>query len=281
VVDYYKEGSEDMQLFDKNKIDGFLFVEGNDGIRDFGANHHSNIEILLLLEGEMRVWVENKGVFTARAGDAIVVFPNQQYRYETQKKEKYMLLTADIKRLTEYLGVLSSYSPVSNVVKGASEDSEVLSLAKSIVKAYADEKNGYRDTVIKGYVTAFVGRILSMTELKKNELESLDTAGVIAGFCNLRYKEKLSLEVLERELHISKFYISHVINERLGVSFNDYVNSIRINEACRLMLESDKPLKEISREVGFGTVRTFDRVFKRQKGETAREYRERNSIKNE
>ena len=281
MVDYYKEGSEDMQLFDKNKIDGFLFVEGNDGIRDFGANHHSNIEILLLLEGETRVWVENKGVFTARAGDAIVVFPNQQYRYETQKKEKYMLLTADIKRLTEYLGVLSSYSPVSNVVKGASEDSEVLSLAKSIVKAYADEKNGYRDTVIKGYVTAFVGRILSMTELKKNELESLDTAGVIAGFCNLRYKEKLSLEVLERELHISKFYISHVINERLGVSFNDYVNSIRINEACRLMLESDKPLKEISREVGFSTVRTFDRVFKRQKGETAREYRERNSIKNE
>jgi YesN/AraC family two-component response regulator len=281
VVDYCKEGSEDMQLFDKNKIDGFLFVEGNDGIRDFGANHHSNIEILLLLDGETRVWVENKGVFTARAGDAIVVFPNQQYRYETQKKEKYMLLTADIKRLTEYLGVLSSYSPVSNVVKGASEDSEVLSLAKSIVKAYADEKNGYRDTVIKGYVTAFVGRILSMTELKKNELESLDTAGVIAGFCNLRYKEKLSLEVLERELHISKFYISHVINERLGVSFNDYVNSIRINEACRLMLESDKPLKEISREVGFSTVRTFDRVFKRQKGETAREYRERNSIKNE
>lgn len=281
MVDYCKEGSEVMQLFDKNKIDGFLFVEGNDGIRDFGANHHSNIEILLLLDGETRVWVENKGVFTARAGDAIVVFPNQQYRYETQKKEKYMLLTADIKRLTEYLGVLSSYSPVSNVVKGASEDSEVLSLAKSIVKAYADEKNGYRDTVIKGYVTAFVGRILSMTELKKNELESLDTAGVIAGFCNLRYKEKLSLEVLERELHISKFYISHVINERLGVSFNDYVNSIRINEACRLMLESDKPLKEISREVGFSTVRTFDRVFKRQKGETAREYRERNSIKNE
>ena len=270
-----------MQLFDKNKIDGFLFVEGNDGIRDFGANHHSNIEILLLLDGETRVWVENKGVFTAHAGDAIVIFPNQQYRYETQKKEKYMLLTADIKRLTEYLGVLSSYFPVSNVVKGASEDSEVLSLAKSIVKAYADEKNGYRDTVIKGYVTAFVGRILSMTELKKNELESLDTAGVIAGFCNLRYKEKLSLEVLERELHISKFYISHVINERLGVSFNDYVNSIRINEACRLMLESNKSLKEISREVGFGTVRTFDRVFKRQKGETAREYRERNSIKNE
>ena len=60
MVDYCKEGSEDMQLFDKNKIDGFLFVEGNDGIRDFGANHHSNIEILLLLDGETRVWLKTK-----------------------------------------------------------------------------------------------------------------------------------------------------------------------------------------------------------------------------
>ena len=268
------------QLY-KNKIDGFLCVEGYDGIRDFGANLHSNIEILLIFEGETRVWIENKGVFVARAGDAVLIFPNQQYRYETQKKEKYLLLAADIKRLTEYLSVLSSYSPVSNVIKGAAEDRELLSLAESIARAYADESNNYRDTVIKGYVTAFVGRLLSMTELKRNEIESVDTAGVIAGFCNLRYKENLSLEMLERELHISKFYISHVINERLGVSFSDYVNSIRINEACRLMLESDKTLKEISREVGFGTVRTFDRVFKKQKGETAREYRDRNSAKND
>lgn len=268
-----------MQYLYKNKIDGFLCIEGENGITDFGANLHSNIEILLIFEGETRVWVENNLFLTAQEGDAVIIFPNQQYRYETVKKEKYMLLVADIKRLTEYISLFSSFSPVNNVIKGAARDAELVSLAKSISKTYSEDKGDYRDTVLKGYVTAFVGRLLSMSELKKNELKSNDTAGLIAEFCNLRYRERLSLEMLERELHISKFYISHVINERLGVSFSDYVNSIRVNEASRLMLETDKTLKEISAEVGFGTVRSFDRVFKKHKNETAREYRMRNSVK--
>lgn len=268
-----------MQYLYKNKIDGFLCIEGENGITDFGANLHSNIEILLIFEGETRVWVENNLFLTAQEGDAVIIFPNQQYRYETVKKGKYMLLVADIKRLTEYISLFSSFSPVNNVIKGAARDAELVSLAKSISKTYSEDKGDYRDTVLKGYVTAFVGRLLSMSELKKNELKSNDTAGLIAEFCNLRYRERLSLEMLERELHISKFYISHVINERLGVSFSDYVNSIRVNEASRLMLETDKTLKEISAEVGFGTVRSFDRVFKKHKNETAREYRMRNSVK--
>lgn len=268
-----------MQYLYKNKIDDFLCIEGENGITDFGANLHSNIEILLIFEGETRVWVENNFFLTAQEGDAVIIFPNQQYRYETVKKEKYMLLVADIKRLTEYISLFSSFSPVNNVIKGAARDAELVSLAKSISKTYSEDKGDYRDTVLKGYVTAFVGRLLSMSELKKNELKSNDTAGLIAEFCNLRYRERLSLEMLERELHISKFYISHVINKRLGVSFSDYVNSIRVNEASRLMLETDKTLKEISAEVGFGTVRSFDRVFKKHKNETAREYRMRNSVK--
>jgi YesN/AraC family two-component response regulator len=115
-----------------------------------------------------------------------------------------------------------------------------------------------------------------MTTLKKNEIESLDTLGEIVNYCNAHYKENLSLTMLESELHISKYYISHIINERLGEGFNEYLNSIRINEACRLLLESDMSIKEISAEVGFGTVRSFDRAFLRQKSETAREYRQRN-----
>ena len=64
---------------------------------------------------------------------------------------------------------------------------------------------------------------------------------------------------------------------RLQIGSNEYINSIRINEACRLLVKSDKSIKEISAEVGFGTVRSFDRVFKAKNGETAREYRQRNA----
>ena len=119
-----------------------------------------------------------------------------------------------------------------------------------------------------------------MVELKENRIDAVerhDTLSEIVGYCNSHFREKLSLTVLERELHISKYYISHIINERLGEGFNEYINSIRINEACKLLRESEKSIKDISAEVGFGTVRSFDRAFASKKGETAREYRKRNT----
>ena len=87
-----------MQGIYTNKTDTFLCVKGSDGLTDFGANLHSSVEVVLLLEGETKVWIENKEAITARSGDAIIIFPNQQYRYETKVKEEYILLAADIRR---------------------------------------------------------------------------------------------------------------------------------------------------------------------------------------
>lgn len=266
-----------MQRTYSNKTETFLCIQGKDGLNDFGANLHSSIEIVLLYGGETKVWIENRGAVRAKAGDIIIIFPNQQYRYETQIKEDYILFAADIRRLGELLGILSSYSPICNVIEGAANDREICDLANTILKTYGEDKSDYRDTVLKGYITAILGKILSMTKLKKNEIAKADTLSEIVSYCNAHFCEKLSLEMLERELHISKYYISHIINEKLGEGFNEYLNSIRINEACRLLLESDKSIKEISSEVGFGTVRSFDRAFRAKKGETAREYRKRNN----
>ena len=265
-----------MQEQYRERADAFLCVEGKNGLCDFGANLHLSVKLVLLKSGETKVWIDNKSAEIARGGDAIIVFPNQSYRFETQKKEEYILITADIKRLSEFLKILSSYSPSSNVIKGLAENAEICELAQNLLKTYAENKSDYRDTVLKGYATALFGKLFSMIELKKNEIEKSDTLSEIVSYCNMHYKESLSLSVLERELHISKYYISHVINEKLSEGFNEYVNSIRINEACRLLIESKKSIKEISAEVGFGTVRSFDRAFKTKKGETAREFRQRN-----
>ena len=261
----------------RDKNDGFICIESKNGLFDFGSNLNLCVKIVLMLNGKTKVWVENKNSETAANGDAIIIFPGQKYRFETQCTEEYILISANIKRLGELLSVLSSYSPVNNVIKGAANDAEIHSLARNAVKAYTDNKSEYRDTMLKGYVTALIGKLFSITALKKNEIEKTDTLSEIVSYCNLHFKEKLTLEVLERKLHISKYYISHIINERLGEGFNEYVNSIRINEACRLLIESEKNVQEISAIVGFGTVRSFDRAFKAKKGETAREYRKRNT----
>ena len=264
----------------QSKDSAFVCVEGKGGLGDIGANLTLSVRVALLFSKEAKIWVENRGAESASAGDAIIIFPNQKYRLEAQGAEDYIFISADIKRLGELLGVISSQTPKSSIIKGAARDAEVVSLARNAVKAYNENQSSYREAVIKGYAIALLGKLFSMAELKQNQIEDAkksDTLSEIVGYCNLHFRERLSLAVLEQELHISKYYISHIINERLGEGFSEYINSIRINEACKLLREGEKSIKEISAEVGFGTVRSFDRAFIAKKGETAREYRKRNA----
>ena len=83
----------------------------------------------------------------------------------------------------------------------------------------------------------------------------------------------VALDLLEKELHISKYYISHTLSSKLHMGFNDYVNSLRISNACRLLKKSDRSITEISDLVGFNTLRTFNCAFFKQMGMTPSEYR--------
>ena len=81
-----------MQGIYRNMTEAFLCIEGKEGLDSFSANLHSSVELVLLYGGETKVWIENRVATVAKNGDAIIIFPNQQYRYETQIKGKYILL---------------------------------------------------------------------------------------------------------------------------------------------------------------------------------------------
>ena len=100
----------------------------------------------------------------------------------------------------------------------------------------------------------------------------------IVSYCTRNFSEDLSLSVLEEKLHLNKYYISHLFSNRLGIRFNDYINSLRISEACRFLLNTDLNVTEISELVGFNTLRTFNRAFTKQIGASPTEYRKNENI---
>lgn len=82
-------------------------------------------------------------------------------------------------------------------------------------------------------------------------------------------------------LKTNRTYISNVINSEFLCSFNDFVNSYRIDEAKRLLAETNAEnysLEHISEVVGFGSLHTFIRVFKNVVSTTPGRYRD-NPIK--
>lgn len=85
----------------------------------------------------------------------------------------------------------------------------------------------------------------------------------------------LSLPRLAEMSRIPQKTLSRVINERVGVNFNDFVNEYRIRESCRLLSSrpSGTPVLDILYESGFNSKSTFNDAFKKKTGKTPSEFR--------
>lgn len=85
--------------------------------------------------------------------------------------------------------------------------------------------------------------------------------------------DHLSLDVLSKELGIGKKKISDIVRSGHGVGFLGFISNVRIEKSKLLLASTDKTVIEIAFECGFGSVRTFNRVFAGKTGRTPVEYR--------
>ena len=264
-----------MQAFYENKSSAFYCRDIKEHSLECSMHLHFNIEIAFIFEGETEVSVDNAPPEIARGGDVILIFPNQIHRFDTKIQEEHILFIADPQLLSEFTTLFNEYLPEKNIIRGAARDGELISLARKISELYSSPKTQYRDIILRGFLVAFLGRLFDIATFKKINAEDIHAIGSVMNYCMAHYSEPLSLDLLEKKLHINKYYISHIMNQKLNMGFNDYINSIRISNACRKLSESNLSISEISDAVGFNTVRTFNRAFSKRMGISPREYRSR------
>lgn len=266
-------------IFEKKTAD-FICIGSNGKKRRLDAllHLHYHVEIVCMLSGKTTA-VTDSDEYTLTAGDVFVTFPNQVHSYVSEDDEDYYLFIVNPDLIPEIS--FECGFPKSSVLKGAMENGEIAGIARALYELRKEDERPMRDQLIKGYLLAFFGNILPLFDfLSPSNIDSRATRDII-GYCSAHYAEPLSLEVLQNELHLSKYYISHLFSGKLGVSFNDYINSLRISHACRLLRREDAPITQIAGEVGFSTLRTFNRAFAKYNGMTPSEYRRRSEKKSE
>ncbi|WP_162463011.1 AraC family transcriptional regulator [Paenibacillus psychroresistens] len=80
------------------------------------------------------------------------------------------------------------------------------------------------------------------------------------------YQEPLMLADLSRIFALSMSRISECIKETTGQTFVQYLNDLRIRHACSLLISTEMSVSEIAYEVGYGSYKTFSKLFRDQKG---------------
>lgn len=237
----------------------------------YHSHLHYQIELAMVFSGRTRATVDSTE-YEVSAGDVIVIFPNQIHDFRTVERESYILLKFSPDLIPELQKQVTSAIPLSNLIKNAASDPELRPLIEKIADAYYGNEP-LREVILRGYLLVFFGKLLGQMELRDVRSGDYHAVGIIMNYCSNNYEKNLSLSVLEKELHLNRYYISHIMSEKLHIGFNDYINSLRISNACKYLLKGDKTVTEISTIVGFNTLRTFNRAFIKQMGCTPSEYR--------
>jgi len=85
--------------------------------------------------------------------------------------------------------------------------------------------------------------------------------------------EGLALEAVAARAGLSQQAFSRFFHQGVGLSYIDYVLSLRTSLACRYLLESEKSVAEIAFSSGFNNLSNFNRQFRKLKGMNPRAYR--------
>lgn len=92
-------------------------------------------------------------------------------------------------------------------------------------------------------------------------------------YIGVNYAERLTLEDMAVNVYMSPAYLSRVFRQETGVTFNQYLNRVRITKAKGLLRDHSMKMGEISQAVGYEDQSYFTRVFKKITGTSPGQYR--------
>ncbi len=87
------------------------------------------------------------------------------------------------------------------------------------------------------------------------------------------YTQKLTLGEVAEKTYVSQWHLSKLLNRHTGQSFSDLLNHVRVEHAKELLKDPSLRIGDIAEQVGFLDLAHFSRVFKKQEGVSANEYR--------
>lgn len=148
-------------------------------------------------------------------------------------------------------------------------------LLHKVYTEFYGKRRGYLD-LIRAYSAEMIIGIF-------RRLETEDSAGLserlrlavrsTVSFLDENFRRHVTLEELSARIFFSKDYLNRIFRELMGMPIGTYLRELRLNEAKRLLRETDLTVSEIAAESGFGDVKALYTVFKRELKMTPGEYR--------
>ena len=235
----------------------------------FPPHLHESFEWITVTEGELCVTVEGTP-YHIRCGEALLILPHQVHSFDSSLHNRHLLCIFSPTLVKTYARRVQGKIPRNNRFSPTPFYIERLA-------AHARMHGEASEEEIKGVLYSLCGEFDKVAEYDECVSGNDGLLAKIFHFVENNYEGVCTLEALAAHTSYHYVYLSRYFKGRVGLSFTEYVNRYRINEAGYLLKNSKETVMAIALDCGFDSLRSFNRNFKRVTGMTPVEYRGRDA----
>jgi AraC family transcriptional regulator, activator of mtrCDE len=171
---------------------------------------------------------------------------------------------------------------ISNYILSSEKYPKVYNLVTTIIDELKQQSPYYKESVQGLLLSLYIEliRIYSKnantsTHEEDHHLEDTVIISPVLEYIYKNYAAPITIDFLADLCHLSTTHFRRKFHEIMGTSPLDFVNSTRIDEACKLLRSTEDSILSISEQVGFLSISSFNRCFHKFMGESPREWRKK------
>lgn len=238
------------------------------------THFHETLEILYVLSGRISVIMAGNS-FTLNSEDFVVFNPYEHHDLY-QEAGSHLLsvyISAPIVRMAD-IGLIRCCSQLQR------EQGDYFPLIRA--KLAMLYKNGTdqvadRKLYILSEIYGLLAILKQQFQAQGNQV-MVPEKGIlykILQYTAEHYSEDITLQSVADAIFLSRGHLSRVFQKEMGMPFSEYLRTLRLNKAARLLLSTELPVTDIALECGFSNTNTFIANFKQVYEETPGTYRKK------
>lgn len=263
-------------------------------VAEEGMHYHDEMEVLLILRGTAKCKIHNV-LYTLKKGDVLIIDTKDMHRiYDTSKDVLMLDMYIDLQFYTDlYPNIDYMIFACEDYSKNSTLKYQDLQKRVSVLKHHIaktalvyinepDNKTLQMDCLndlIFTLVNQFQGFFIEDNKFKADRANpsdiDLNRLYQIIKYIYLNYDKKITLEDLAEIVYLNPYYISHLIKNTSGLSFQNFLNYVRLEYAEKLLYENHLTLTQISESCGFSSLSYFNKCFRIWYDMTPAEYRKK------
>lgn len=253
----------------------FLF-EGRSGSYRVTKHWHDSVEIFIVLEGEIDFYI-NSSYYCLSKGKFIIVNSNEVHSIDAAKENFTIVVQIPMEEFERYKEdhyILFKH----NSGEYKEQNEEFVRLVCHLFTVYEEKRYGYECEVLSDYYRMLYFLLTSYRETDVDAervkiSRQMSRLFDITSYIQEHFREDVTLVSVASAFGFSPTYLSRIFRRYANVNYKSYVLNVRVEYACKELLNTDKSINKIAENNGFPDGRSFSKAFLSRFGITPHRYR--------